>query len=202
MENQNENNNVLGENEQIQGQVVETEPQEEPKNNTEQKQDGNQEQPLSTDQGENNDNDNNGTSFTQEQVNDIVRNRLEKAKSTIYNRYGVKDKEELDALVGKAQSYDVMSEDYTKVTEELNAIKQENAFLKNNVEPSKIDDIKAYFKGKDLELNAETLKTELETHKEWEKVNQASTTIKTLSSEEPHKTEVSEKEKVLKLFGY
>ena len=50
--------------------------------------------------------------FTQEQVNDIIRARLEKAQQRLFNRYGVTNRDELDLLIGKSQSYDVMKEKY------------------------------------------------------------------------------------------
>ena len=195
MENQEiENkNSVLGQETEERQEQVDTEPQGETENqNTEQEQ-------VDTNNPET---ENQETTFTQEQVNDIVRERLERNRNSIYSRYGVQGKDELDALVGKAQSYDVMNEQYNSMTEELNAIKQENAFLKNDVNLEKKDDILAYFKGKGIELNADTLKQELETHKEWENVNKNTTTIEALSSEESHNTELSDKEKVLRMFGY
>lgn len=190
MENQEiENkNSVLGQETEERQEQVDTEPQGETEN---------QEQEQVNTSTENQE-----TTFTQEQVNDIVRERLERNRNSIYSRYGVNGKDELDALVGKAQSYDVMNEQYNSMTEELNAIKQENAFLKNDVNLEKKDDILAYFKGKGIELNADTLKQELETHKEWENVNKNTTTIEALSSEESHNTELSDKEKVLRMFGY
>lgn len=137
--------------------------------------------------------------FTQEQVNDIVRNRLEKQSNTFYGRYGVGSKEELDELVGKAQSYDVMNEDYQKLNDNFVAMQTENAFLKNNIAPEKYEDIKAYFKGKEKAINDENLKAELESHKEWvRQVN--TTTIESISSEEPRHQEKSEKERALDLF--
>lgn len=137
--------------------------------------------------------------FTQEQVNDIVRNRLEKQKSSLYGRYGVESKEQLDELVGKAQSYDVMSEDYNALNKTFVEMRTENAFLKNNIDPARYDDIKAYFKGKDMEINSDTLQAELENHSEWVK-QEKKTTIESLSSEEPSKTQMSEKEKVMEWF--
>lgn len=193
MENQEiENeNSVLGQETEERQEQVDTEPQGETENQEQEQVNSNETNP-----------ENQETTFTQEQVNDIVRERLERNRNSIYNRYGVNGKDELDALVGKAQSYDVMNEQYNSMTEELNAIKQENAFLKNDVNLEKKDDILAYFKGKNMELNADTLKQELETHKEWENVNKNTTTIEALSSEESHNTELSDKEKVLRMFGY
>lgn len=193
MENQ-EKEQVLGEETKENQEKVETEPQGEAENNKEQEQ-------VNSNETET---ENQETTFTQEQVNDIVRNRLEKAKNTIYSRYGVNGKDELDALVGKAQSYDVMNEQYETMTNDNLALKQENAFLKNNIEPTRYEDIKAYFKGKGVELNADTLKGELEAHKEWIKADESKdiTTIEALSSEEPNKHEKSDRERVLNLFGY
>lgn len=139
--------------------------------------------------------------FTQEQVNDFVRNRLDR----LYKRYGVENKEGLDDLVGKANSWSIMSERYDKVTLENNSLREENAFLKNNINPAKYDDIRAYFKGKGLEFNDETFVNELSTHNEWlnPEVTTPKTTIQTIGSDPNLKTQPSksERERALDLFG-
>ena len=139
--------------------------------------------------------------FNQEQVNNFVRERLNK----FYRRYGVENKQGLDALVGKAQAYDVMEERYNNMVSELNATKENNAFLKNNINPEKYDDVRAYFKGKELEFNEENLVNELTNHGEWlniAKETTPQTTIKSLGADPNMSTpKKSEQEIAEKMFG-
>ena len=144
--------------------------------------------------------------FTQEQVNEIVRKRLEKADNKFYSRYGVSKKEELDELVGKAQSYDVMKERYDGLVSSNKNLTEELTFLKNNINPERYEDVKAYFKGKDLEFNAENLIKELETHNEWLNVikqeTSPKTTIQTLGTERKVQERIeSDAEKAKRIFG-
>lgn len=143
------------------------------------------------------------TSFTQEQVNGIVRDRLNR----IYERYGVKDSKELDNLIGKTQAYDVMKKRITRYREQLNGLNEEMAFMKNDIEPTRYDDVRAYFKGKGIKFNIEALANELANHPEWkrviEKSNNKVTTINAISPDRNiAKTSTNEKDEVAKLFGF
>jgi hypothetical protein len=139
-------------------------------------------------------NDNEKT-FNQEQVNAFIQNRL----SSIYGGYGVKDKTELDALVEKAKSFDDFKSKYDSLENEHSKTVEKLTFIENNVNPERYDDVRAYFKGKELVFNADNLIKELETHKEWLKVEPV-TTIKVgnIKTEQPKATE---KEQASKLFG-
>jgi hypothetical protein len=117
--------------------------------------------------------------FTQEQVNKIMRSRLERDRLSFFNRYGVKDRDGLDSLIGKAQSYDVMKERYDAQKTRIAELEERLAFMSNGIDPTREDDIRAYFKGKGLEFNEEALVNELETHPEWKKVVQVDDTPKT-----------------------
>lgn len=144
--------------------------------------------------------------FTQEQVNDIVRARLERLQSRIFNRYGVKNKTELDELIGKAQSYQVMYERYGLMKDENSGLKQELAFLKNNINPERKDDIMAYFKGKEIEFSNDNLINELATHPEWLNPMKADdkpkTTIQVLGNgNEISEEKPNEKDTMAKYFG-
>lgn len=144
--------------------------------------------------------DENVKTFNQEQVNDFVRERLNK----FYKRYGVENKQGLDELVGKAQSYNIMEERYNNAMSELSSYKEMNAFLKNNINPDKYDDVRAYFKGKELEFNEENLVNELQNHGEWVNVveNKPQTTIKTLGTDNSRQKPIKdEKEIASKMFG-
>lgn len=140
--------------------------------------------------------------FTQDQVNDFVRSRLNK----FYNRYGVDGSKGLDELVGKAQSYSVMEERYKAMEEEKRGLMEKIAFMENNINPNRYEDVRAYFKGKEIEFNNDSLVNELATHPEW--LNQAETrepmtTIKTLGSDTSTVpvNRPNEKDEVAKLFG-
>lgn len=141
--------------------------------------------------------------FNQKQVDEIIGNRVKR----IFKRYGVEDKNGLDELVGKAQSYDIMRERYDALTNENAQLKEKIAFLENNINPERQEDIRAYFKGKDMEFSNDNLKTELQTHPEWlkvaEKSNTPITTIEKLSPERGKvEAEESEESQWKKLFGF
>jgi len=80
-------------------------------------------------------------SFTQDQVNDLVRERIDRERASVYKRYGVEDKVGLDNLVGKSQAYDVIKERYDKLRQENAQLTQDNAFISNNINPERKDDI-------------------------------------------------------------
>ena len=127
--------------------------------------------------------------YSQEQVNDIVRARLERSNKRLYSRYGVENRMGLDEIVGKAQSYDVMKERLETLRESHASLSEELAFLKNNINPEKYEDIRAYFKGKGLQFNVDTFMTELQTHPEWvrppiKENTTPVTTIKSLGAEQ------------------
>jgi hypothetical protein len=145
-------------------------------------------------------------SFTQEMVDEIVRNRLERDRKATFKRYGVEDRNGLDALIGKAQSYDVMKERYGAIKEENTSLKEKMAFMSNNINPAREEDVRAYFKGKEIEFNETNLVNELATHPEWlnvKEVNEApQTTIKSLGVEHTsvnHKESEAERQK--RIFG-
>lgn len=150
--------------------------------------------------------ENNKQSFTQEQVNDIVRQRLERQTSKFYGRYGVKGKDELDVLVGKANSYDIMKERYEGMEATNKQLSEKLIFIENNINPERYEDVKAYFKGKELELNAENLGKELSMHNEWLNVvkeeSSPTTTIKSLGIDREVKQPLeTDDEKMVRIFG-
>ena len=147
----------------------------------------------------------NGT-FTQEQVNDIVRSRLDKAQQRLFNRYGVSNRDELDTLIGKSQSYDIMKERYSGLKTQNSELERELAFFKNNINPERKDDIIAHFKGKGIDFNNDNLVNELSKHPEWlnpvKVEDKPKTTITTLGSDSTTEMpKVSEKDEMAKIFG-
>ena len=142
--------------------------------------------------------------FSQDEVNDIVRERLEKSKKSLYKKYGVEDSDGLDELFGKAQSYGVLTERIEELRQTNASLTEELSFLKNNIDPTRYDDVRAYFKGKGLEFNADTLVTEMATHPEWIKpeVKNDTTTIKFMGATQTNNnTEETDAEAVSRWFG-
>ena len=152
--------------------------------------------------------------ISKDKLNEIVSTRVKETKETalkeLYTRYGVNTAEELDDVISKAESYDVVNEDYTKLTESSKTIKQqnqellqENLFIKNKISPERYDDVKAIFKGKGLEFSKEELATQLETHPEWcANVNDSSkSTIKVGADKDSKPHKLTEDEKTRRIFG-
>lgn len=144
--------------------------------------------------------------FTQEQVNKIMKSRLERDRLSFLNRYGVKDRDGLDSLIGKAQSYDIMKERYIASKTKISELEERLAFMSNGINPDREDDIRAYFKGKGLEFNEEALINALETHPEWRKVvesdNKPKTTIEVFGVDHKDRNiPETETEKMNRIFG-
>ena len=132
--------------------------------------------------------------FTQSQVDEIAgKVRFETREKTfryIYDRYGVENEQDLDELVGNAQRFDSLKEEYDGAkaswkhddeakSQELADIKEHVALLESGIDKNRYEDAKFILKGKGLEINAENINAELATHPEWAK----------LSSSEPNPTD-------------
>lgn len=107
--------------------------------------------------------------FTQEEVNEIVKKRLEKQASSQYKNYGVESAEELEGLLAKGR-------DYQKLVEELEQLKSTNRdlvksslFNKFKIDEARFDDVETYFKGKELDITEDNLAQALTNHNEWVK---------------------------------
>lgn len=122
--------------------------------------------------------------FTQSQVNDIVgktraeaRERAEadtraKVLQELFGRYGVSNDEELDAIFGKGQAYDVINDEKMQKETLLENTMAENALLKSRISLGRWDDAKAILKSKGYAVTEENLLRELETHPEWREEEQ------------------------------
>lgn len=107
-----------------------------------------------------------GETFTQSQVNDIVRERLDRAGKKYLERYGVSSDEELEGLVSKARSVDDLQKANRELTEKI-------AFMEADISPERLDDAQTWFRGKGMEVTKENLATALESHPEWKGMKQA-----------------------------
>lgn len=119
--------------------------------------------------------------FTQEELNAIVKERLDRQTGKFLQRLGLESMDGIDEMLDHAKSYSEAQELVTRYQLENESLKQELAFRDNGVNPKKADDVKAYFKGKGLELTDENLKAEMQTHPEWGIQRPKTTTIRTLS---------------------
>lgn len=133
--------------------------------------------------------------FTQKDLDDIVSKRIRK----LYERYGVKNQDELDTLIGKAQQRDTFKDKNDNLLKENKELNERLLFISNGVKKEKYDDIRAYFKGKELDFNKDTFLKELETHPEWLKNVKK---VESIGNEKnPNSYEQDEREIAKKLFN-
>lgn len=105
--------------------------------------------------------------FTQSQINEIVTRRLAKQAEAFYKKYGVNDEEGLNALVGKAKEYDELNKKYGELSDKSSELNEKYLFNTNSIKKDREDDVRTYFKGKELQLTDENIKEALKTHAEW-----------------------------------
>lgn len=147
--------------------------------------------------------------FTEEEVNKIMQKRVNRSHQSFFDRYNVKDLKELDEKFGLIDLLTTDKENLSKenetLTVEKNELLEKLAFIENDINPERVEDVKAYFKGKNIVLDGENLKTELATHPEWKKSevvnNTPVTTIKEMSPTRSINQEGNEAEEVAKMFG-
>lgn len=111
--------------------------------------------------------------LTQSQVDEIVgRTRTETREKTckdFYSRYGVNDEAGMDEVVGRSQKYDLLREDFDRVSNELADVKVRLALMDSGIAPERFEDAKLILSGKGLEITPENIAVEVETHPEWKK---------------------------------
>lgn len=144
--------------------------------------------------------------YTVEQINEFVRKRLERHTQKFLEGYEITSEDELQELIGKAQSYDAIKLSRNDLANELNEVRQSLWFKENNVNPDRILDIKAHFKGTDTELTNESLVEALSTHPEWlnntvQEDPVPKTTIQKLTPEKTTPQTPNEEEAMAKMFG-
>ena len=136
--------------------------------------------------------------LTQSQVNDIVTKRLAKQAEGFYKKYGVMDEKGMDDLVGKAKSYDELNKKYNELSEKNAMLNEKVMFIDNSIRKDREDDVRTYFKGKELPMTDENIKEALKTHNEW--ANASVNPVAVGNSGTP-KTEEDEIDLASKLFG-
>ena len=109
--------------------------------------------------------------LTQSQVNDIITKRLAKQAEGFYKKYGVSDEKGMDELFGKAKEYDELNKKYGALSETNSALNEKVMFADNSIRKDREDDVRTYFKGKELPMTDENIKEALKTHTEWANVS-------------------------------
>lgn len=144
--------------------------------------------------------------FTQEDVNRIIKERLERHGKSIYSKYGVEDEKGFDDIFARSEAYSEMKERYESMQSENESLRNELATYRENallnqygISLERYDDVKTWFKGKGEKITEGMLKEALESHPEW-KVEEKKTTIVPVGStreEKPNDSDAIAK----KIFG-
>ncbi len=124
--------------------------------------------------------------YTKAEVIDMMKRRVGRSHNAFFKRYGVQDLKGLDDLFENSKKFSSMNDEFGKIQLRNSELMRENAFLRNNINPDKYDDIIAYFKGKDLEFSEEGLLDAVRTHPEWLKPSTIPTTTITSLGSEAH----------------
>ena len=140
--------------------------------------------------------------YTKDEVIELMKKRVNRSHNSFFKRYGVSNLQELDAKFNGGKE---LQDNYLGLQNKNAELTREIAFLKNNINPERYDDIIAYFKGKGLDFSEEELVNLLATHPEWLKQQEVekptTTTIKSLGVESHTEPKPNEKELASKLLG-
>ncbi len=126
--------------------------------------------------------------LTQSQVNELVGKARAEGRAAalkeLYGRYGVNDDAEMNDIFGRGQGYDLLNDEYKSLNSKYGDLSAENALLKSGVVNSRWEDVKAILGRKGLDITAENIASEAQTHPEWlNNVPVANTATKEFSPE-------------------
>lgn len=137
--------------------------------------------------------------FTQEQVNEIVRERLERDHASLLKQLGEENWENVAANLKKGKGYDELAKKSGETAKALEEANRRICFASNNLNPERESDIRAILKGKGLEFNDENVKKELPTHPEWALQKGAAPVIGSVSPKKEEDVEKQMAEKIWRL---
>ena len=135
--------------------------------------------------------------FTEQELNEIVRNRLIRQKNRLHQQLGVENDEAIAELIEKVKKADELQSIVESLQNENTLYKEQLTFIEHNIDVKRYDDVKAYFKGKELTLTPENLKAELKTHPEW----LAQKSVQTIGGQRQQAPVKDERKAALELFG-
>ena len=107
--------------------------------------------------------------FTQDEVNEIVKKRLDKHTNSTLKQYNLESLEELESLLTKGREYQKLFEELEQLKNQNKELVEKDLFSTNKIDENRFDDVRTYFKGKELDMTAESLAQALATHPEWVK---------------------------------
>lgn len=139
--------------------------------------------------------------WTKDQIVEMMKRRVARSHNAFFKRYGVQDLKGLDELFENSKKFNSMNDEFGKIQLQNSELMRENAFLRNNINPDKYNDIIAYFKGNNLDFSEDELLKALPTHSEWIKQSAPVTTMKSLGSEAHTMPKADESELAGKLLG-
>lgn len=140
--------------------------------------------------------------YSRDEVTSMMRKRVERSHRNFFTRYGVTDLKGLDDLFENSKRFSQMNDEFGKIQLRNSELMRENAFLKNNINPDKYDDIIAHFKGNNVDFSEDELVKALINHPEWLKAQgPATTTIKTMGAESHLITKPDDASRASKLLG-
>ena len=135
--------------------------------------------------------------FTEQEMNEIVRKRLDRQKNKLHQQLGVENDDEITALIEKVKKADELQSIVESLQNENTLYKEQLTFIEHNIDVKRYDDVKAYFKGKELSLTPENLKAELTTHPEW----LAQRSVQTIGGQRQQAPVKDERKAAFELFG-
>lgn len=135
--------------------------------------------------------------FTEQEMNEIVRKRLDRQKKQLHQQLGVENDDEITALIEKVKKADELQSIVESLQNENTLYKEQLTFIEHNIDVKRYDDVKAYFKGKELSLTPENLKAELKTHPEW----LAQRSVQTIGGQRQQAPVKDERKAAFELFG-
>lgn len=135
--------------------------------------------------------------FTEQELNEIVRNRLNRQKNKFHQQLGVENDEAITELIEKVKKADELQSIVESLQNENTLYKEQLTFIEHNIDVKRYDDVKAYFKGKELSLTPENLKAELKTHPEW----LAQRSVQTIGGQRQQAPVKDERKAAFELFG-
>lgn len=140
--------------------------------------------------------------FSRSQFNDIIKRRLDRQLKGIYGRFNVTDEAGLNECVDRLKAASLLEESYNNLKTENSQLKEKNAFISNSIDENRYDDIRTYFKGKELNFSEEALKQELQNHPEWVKsIESPKTTIQALGVDTKAPQGEDDDSKMKRIFG-
>lgn len=134
--------------------------------------------------------------FTQDEVNEIIRERLSRYDRKVAEEIGGN----LEDTKGKLEALAKLQSDYDTLKASYDELYRERTFDQFGIDPERSGDIDAIMKSKNMDFTAHNLEQLLSTHPEWRKQTTAFQQVGAPRGDANPQGE-SEREKASRLFG-